>query len=66
MRETGQIEVELTQEAINLGRKYSSWWFRSNLWYAEYIKNTWIWLVVSFVSGIIATLLAQLLLRVIV
>jgi len=50
------VIITLYQQGYDLGKKYSSWWTRSNLWYAEYIKNHWIWLIGSFVSGIIATL----------
>lgn len=56
---TGVMEMDLTQEAINLGRKYTSWWLRSNLWYGEYIKNHWIWVIVSFLGGVSATLFVQ-------
>ena len=48
--------IDLTIEGYDLGRKYSSWWTRSGLWFAEY-KNHWIWLIVSFVGGIIGALL---------
>jgi hypothetical protein len=57
--------LSLTPEGISLGQKYNSWWSRSNLWYTEYIKHHWICVVGSFltgiVSGILATLLVQLL-----
>jgi len=49
------LTVQLSLEGYDLGRKYSSWWTRSGLLYAEY-KHHWIWLIGSFVSGIIATL----------
>jgi hypothetical protein len=47
--------VILTIEGYDLGRKYSSWWTRSGLLFAEY-KNHWIWLIVSFLGGIIGGL----------
>ncbi len=49
--------ISLTAEGINLAQKYTSWWSRSNLWYAEYIKNHWIWIIVSFLSGLLGGLL---------
>ena len=60
------IEVSLTMEGHDLGRKYNCWWLRSNLWYAEYIKNHWIWVIISFFGGILSTLLLQWLSKVIV
>jgi len=59
-REAGDsIEVSLTMEGHDLGRKYNCLWLCSNLWYAEYIKNHWIWVFISFFGGILATLLVQ-------
>jgi len=49
--------VTLTPEGIRLGQIYNSWWLRSNLWYAEHIKNHWIWLIVSFFGGVVGGLL---------
>jgi len=51
--------IGLTMEGYDLGRKYSLWWTRSGLWYAEYIKHHWISVVGSFVGGVLATLLVQ-------
>jgi len=48
--------VRLTIDGYDLGRKYSSWWTRSGLWFAEYKKH-WIWIVVSFLGGVIGGLL---------
>lgn len=48
--------ITLTIKGYDLGRKYSSWWTRSGLWFAEY-KNHWIWLIVSFLGGVIGGLL---------
>jgi|GEM_PF-2855704 len=59
------IRVSLTPEGIRVGQIYNSCWLRSNLWYSEYIKNHWIWLIGSFSAGIIATLIAQWLSKVI-
>jgi hypothetical protein len=55
---SGELQIKsvcLTLQGFDLGKKYSSWWTRSGLWFAEY-KNHWIWLIGSFVSGIFATL----------
>jgi len=56
--------ISLTIEGYDLGIKYSSWWTRSGLWFAEY-RHHWIWVIGSFIGGIIATLFVQLLLKVI-
>lgn len=48
--------ISLTIEGQDLGGKYNSWWIRSGLWFAEY-KHHWIWLIVSFLGGIIGGLL---------
>lgn len=53
------VRITLDQQGYDLGRKYRSWWSRSNLWYAEYIKNHWIWVIGGFVFGIISTLFVQ-------
>ena len=50
------VTVQLNLEGYDLGRKYSSWWTRSGLWFAEY-KNHWIWLIISFLGGVIGGLL---------
>jgi hypothetical protein len=63
-REIWEKTVSLSVQGYDLGRKYSPWWIRTGLWFAEY-KHHWFWLIVSFLSGIIATLLGQLLLKVI-
>ena len=52
------IVVTLGLKGYDLGRKYSHWWTRSGLWFAEY-KHHWIWVIVAFVGGIVATVLAQ-------
>jgi len=53
----GKLRIDLTSNGRELGQKYNSWWSCSNLWYAEHIKNHWIWLIVSFLGGVISTLL---------
>jgi len=52
------ITVGLTLEGYDLGRKYSRWLTRSGLWFAEY-KYHWIWLILSFLGGIIGALIIQ-------
>ena len=54
--------VSLTIEGYDLGRKYSSWWARGGLWFAEY-KDHWIWLIVGFLGGIVGALLVNWLAR---
>jgi hypothetical protein len=53
---SGVSGITLTIDGYDLGRKYSSWWTRSGLWFAEY-KNHWIWIIVSFLGGVIGGLL---------
>jgi hypothetical protein len=50
-----RLTASLTITGYDLGRKYSSWFTRTGLWFAEY-KHHWIWVIGSFVSGITATL----------
>ena len=63
LREQGMIlfdidstggRVSLTHDGIDLGRRYKSWWLRSNPWYTEYIKYHWICVVGSFGFGILS------------
>ena len=56
------VKVQLSLEGYDLGRKYSSWWTRSGLWFAEY-KDHWIWLIVSFLGGLIGGFLINWLSR---
>lgn len=58
--ECDNITLRLTLEGYDLGRKYSSWWTCSGLWFEEY-KNHWIWIIVSFLGGVIGGLLINLL-----
>lgn len=53
VRDTGQIEVELTQEAIILGRKYSSKIGTIGVLFTEYL---WFWVVLSVLIGAIGVL----------
>jgi hypothetical protein len=53
------IRVSLTPEGRRLGRIYSSSCFVwSGLWFAEY-KDHWFWLILSFLGGIIGSLLVN-------
>ena len=52
----GVVGISLMIEGYDLAGKYSSWWTRSGLSFAEY-KNHWIWVIVSFLGGIIGGLL---------
>jgi hypothetical protein len=56
--EPGVAGVFLTPEGCDLGRKYNSWFDRSSLWFREY-KDHWVWLIVSFLGGVLGTLLVQ-------
>jgi hypothetical protein len=53
-----RLTFSLTINGYDLGRKYSSWWTRSGLCFAEY-RHHWIWLIVSFLGGIIGALLVN-------
>lgn len=57
VRDTGQIEVELTQEAINLGRKYSSKIGTLGVWFTEYM---WLWVVLSVIISLIGVIVTIL------
>lgn len=53
---TGFYSVKLKLAGWDLGDKYSSWWSRNVLWFREY-KDHWIWIIVSFLGGIVGALL---------
>ncbi len=54
-REAGEaIEISLSVEGYDLGRKYACWWLWTNLWYTEYIKHHWIYVVAGFLGGILS------------
>jgi hypothetical protein len=57
-RGTGQYEVRILLAGWDLGDKYMSWWSRGGLWFREY-KDHWVWLIVSFLGGVLGTLLVQ-------
>ena len=52
------VGVSLTLAGYDLGRKYSRWWIRSGLWFAEY-REHWLWLIVGFLGGIFGALLVN-------
>jgi hypothetical protein len=56
--EYGVILIGLTLEGYDLGRRYRSRLERSGLWFERH-RNHWVWLLVSFVGGILGTLLTQ-------
>jgi hypothetical protein len=50
------VLIALTLDGYDLGRRYSRFMERSGLWFQEW-RNHWIWLIVGFLGGILATLL---------
>jgi hypothetical protein len=52
------LRITLTIQGYDLGKKYSSWWTKSGLWFAEY-KDHWFWLIISFLGGVIGALLVN-------
>ncbi len=57
VRDTGQIEVELTQEAIFLGRKYSSKIGTIGVLFTEYL---WFWVVLGVIISLIGVIVTIL------
>ncbi len=55
---TGVAGVLLTLEGYDLARRYSHWFARTGLWFQEH-RDHWIWLVVSFIGGVLGTLAVQ-------
>lgn len=43
----------------DLGNKYLSYWARTGLWYNDKIRHHWIWLIISFVGGVLGALAVQ-------
>jgi hypothetical protein len=60
--QTSVVKIGLTIQGYDLGFKYSHWFSRTGLWFAEY-KHHWIWLVVSFLGGILGGVLVNWLSR---
>ena len=54
-----EIKIELTPEGLQLGQKYNSRWSCIKLWYDEYIKGHPIWLIISFILGVLVTVLVN-------
>lgn len=50
--------LSLTIDGFDLARKYSLWWERSGLWFAS-LKDHWIWLLCSFIGGILGALIME-------
>lgn len=61
-RGTGQYEIKVKLAGWDLGDKYMRWWSRGVLRFREY-KDHWIWLIVSFVGGVLGALFVQWLSR---
>jgi len=55
---TAIYTVTMTLEGRDLGRKYNSWFDRGGLWFREY-KDHWVWLIVSFLGGVLGALIVQ-------
>ena len=53
VRDTGQVQVDLTQEAINLGRKYSSKTGTLGVWFTEFLR---FWVILGVLIGAITLL----------
>jgi len=53
-----RIVIGLTVDGYDLGCKYISWWSCSHLWFAAY-KDHWVWLIVSFLGGVLGALIVQ-------
>jgi len=51
--------LKFTLNGLDLADKYNNCWLRIKLWSEEYIKNHPILLIVSFIAGIISTLLVN-------
>ena len=57
VHDTGQIQVKLTREAIDLGRKYGSTIGTLGVWFTEYL---WFWVILGVIVsffGILVTIL---------
>lgn len=57
VRDTGQIEVKLTQEAIKLGRKCDSKIGTLGVWFTEYL---WFWVILGVIISFVGLLVAIL------
>jgi len=52
--------VSLTVAGYDLGRMYATWFGRTGEWYREY-QHHWLWLILSFLGGVIGALLVEVL-----
>ncbi|MBM4040147.1 MAG: hypothetical protein FJ290_16705 [Planctomycetes bacterium] len=52
--EPDRVCIRLTLEGYDMGRRCSTFMARSGLWFEEY-RNHWVWLVLSFLGGMIAS-----------
>lgn len=52
------IILKLTLNGVDLANKYDNWFTRTGLWFAEY-KDHWLWLILSFLGGILGALLVN-------
>jgi len=57
VHDTGQIQVKLTREAIDPGRKYGSTIGTLGVWFTEY---TWLWIIIGLAIGVITIVVAVL------
>ncbi len=57
-RGTDFYGVTMVLEGRDLGRKYNSWFDCGGLWFREY-KDHWVWLIVSFLGGVLGALIVQ-------
>jgi len=61
--EQSVVFVGLTITGYDLGRRYTSFWNGSGLWFEEY-RNHWVWWIMSFLGGFAAALLLDVIKRV--
>jgi len=55
---TDRLEVKLTLQGWDIGRKYSNCLIRSGLWFEEY-KHHWLWIIVAYIAGVLSTFIAN-------
>ena len=56
--EGGVFVIKLTLAGYDLGRRYAKWFDRTGLWFQKW-RNHWIWLIVSFLGGVLGALVVQ-------
>ena len=57
--DSNAVVIGLTLDGYDYGRRYSSFWASSGLWFREY-RNHWIWLIVAFFGGAVGAKLIDL------